>query len=105
MNKRDEWENSIVSEQPVFESKEEAIQYALQCYEKGDKFPEVFQEPDGGKFIAATMPATEILYREGYKVIAGFADMMRMYHESRQKKLAKSFDEIRAQENDGAVVQ
>lgn len=104
MDKNEKWENSIVAKQPVFDSKEEAMQYALRDYEKGDKFPEIFLDSDGERYIAAVMPATEILYRKGFEVIASFADLMKLRSMDRANKMAKSFDEIR-ESNDGGPVQ
>lgn len=80
MTKIEQWERDTILSQPVFDIKEDAINYCLEKYDSQESFPEVYQEPDGGKYLAADFKAFELLLRSGYERIAGFADLMRMWH-------------------------
>ena len=76
-NEREKWENELIGKQPVFESKADAIKYALENYD-GDTL-DIFQEPDGGKYVAANWQAFETLFRRGYTRIVDITELSKMH--------------------------
>ena len=95
MTEMKKWENEVIAKQPVFNSKEEAIDYSLKKMKEDQDLPEVFQEPDGGKFVAANYQAFETLMRKGYKRVAGLAELMHAQSDGGKKNVAKTFRDIR----------
>lgn len=78
----EKWIKSVVAKQPVYDSKDEAVKAAIQANEKQKVF-EVWQQPDGGKYVVAAPEALEALYRAKYKRIldpAALADIERGEH-------------------------
>ena len=65
---REAWAKDLISKQPVFDSKEKAIHAAIQANKKMAVY-EVWQEPNGGRYIVASPESFETLYREKYKKI------------------------------------
>lgn len=61
----EKWAESVIAKQPVFDSKKEAIEAAI----KNQELCEVWQEPNGGKYVVAEPEAYEALHRAKYKKI------------------------------------
>ena len=63
----EQWIKSVIEKQPVFDSKDEAIQAAIQANKTNAC--EIWQEPNGGKYVVAKPEAFEALYRGKYKKV------------------------------------
>lgn len=68
---RAQWIKSVIDKQPVFDSKEAAVEAAIKANKKPGAVYEVWQEPEnrGGRYVVASCEAFEVLYREKYKRI------------------------------------
>lgn len=68
---RAQWIKSVIDKQPVFDSKEAAVEAAIKANKKPGAIYEVWQEPEnrGGRYIVAAPEAREVLYRAKYKQI------------------------------------
>ena len=77
---REEWVKDKIGKQPVFDSKDKAVQAAIQANKDGQT-REVWEEPQnrGGRFVAAEPSAFETLYREGYKRVYGHSEIVDMF--------------------------
>lgn len=78
----EKWIKSVVAKQPVYDSKDAAVKAAIQANKKQKVF-EVWQQPDGGKYVVAAPEALEALYRAKYKRIlssTALADIERGEH-------------------------
>lgn len=66
----EKWVKDLISKQPVFASKNKAIQAAIQANKKLTVH-EVWKEPKsrGGRYVVAAPEAFEALYREKYTKI------------------------------------
>ena len=73
---RDEWVKDLIAKQPVFDTRDKAIQAAIKANEKL-KVHEVWKEPKerGGRFVVAAPEAFETLYRENYKQVLDSAQI------------------------------
>ena len=62
-----EWTENMIGKQPVFNSKNAAIQAAIKANKKM-KIHDIWKEPKsrGGRFVVAAPQAFEALYREKY---------------------------------------
>lgn len=79
----EKWIKSVVAKQPVYDSKDEAVKAAIQANKKPPNVYEVWQQPNGGKYVVAAPEALEALYRAKYKRIldpAALADIERGDH-------------------------
>lgn len=63
---REVWAKSVISKLPVFDNKKAAIQAAIKA-NATLKVHEVWQEPNGGRYVVAAPQAFETLGREKYK--------------------------------------
>ena len=59
------WAKSVIAKQPVYDSKETAIQAAIKA-NKEMAVNEIWQEPNDGRYVVAAPEAFEALYREKY---------------------------------------
>lgn len=68
---REQWIKSVIEKQPVFDSKDEAVEAAIKANKKPGAVFELWQEPKarGGRYVVAGSEAFEVLYREKYKRI------------------------------------
>lgn len=66
---REQWMKSMIEKQPHFENKEQAVAAALKQIEAKTDYPEIWQEPNGGKYLVANYQAWETLYGKGYKKV------------------------------------
>lgn len=67
----------VIGKQPAFETKSEALVDLRRRYAQED-IRQLWQEPNGGKFLVATGEAWEMMGRLGYKQIYSTADVFRM---------------------------
>lgn len=64
----EQWIKEKIGKLPTHDTKEKAVEAAVQV-ERKDGICEIWQEPDGGKFVVASPDTYEALYRGGYKKI------------------------------------
>lgn len=77
----EKWIKSVVAKQPVYDSKDAAVKAAIQANK--NNVCEVWQQPNGGKYVVAAPEALEALYRAKYKQIldsTALADIERGEH-------------------------
>ena len=78
---RTEWEDELLSKQPAFNTKEEAIKEALKKL-KSERIYEIWQDPYENRFLVCHPQSFETLYRRGYEKVLGTGDLVdRMDHE------------------------
>ena len=58
-----------IRKQPTFKRQEDAVEAALKKISSKEDCPEIWQEPDNGKYVMANSEAFEALCRNGYKKI------------------------------------
>lgn len=83
-NDRKEVDLKRIAKQPVFKRQEDAVEYAMKKMASGDGYPEIWQEPDGGKFVSANDEAFEALYRHGYRKILDARIILEMLNNEKQ---------------------
>ncbi len=72
---REKWVKALIEKQPVFDSRDAAIKAAIQANKKL-AVNEVWQEPNGGRYVVAAPEALETLYREKYKRILDSGELV-----------------------------
>lgn len=74
---RKQWEDELISKQPAFDTKEDAVKEALKRMES-ERIYQIWQDPYENRFLVSHPQAFETLYRRGYERILDTGDLVEM---------------------------
>lgn len=95
----DKWEQAIIAKQPAFDTKEEAVRLAMKKIQTKEDLPEIWQEPNGGKYIVANWQAFETLARKGYKKLIDAGSIKEVTESRTRTEKSDSFTIFKADDD------